>query len=120
MSRIFDSLCGLTGSQWVVVASLMLGVSLAAGCGKRDAGTSADDLEPIVDASQYMPGGPPGVLIHRPLSSAMYRFFNEHDRFPRSLNELVEVKILKEIPAPPPGKKFAWDSKLLQVIVVDQ
>jgi hypothetical protein len=119
MSRIFDSLRGLTGSQWLVVVALALGFGLVAGCGKRDAGTSTDD-EPIVDASQYMPGGPPGVLIHRPLSSAMYRFFNEHDRFPRSFNELVETKILAEVPAPPPGKKFAWDPKLLQVIVVDQ
>ena len=39
---------------------------------------------------------------------------------PKSLQVLVEAKMLTKLPNPPPGKRFAVDQKTTQVVLVNQ
>jgi competence protein ComGC len=52
-----------------------------------------------------------GRANHQALTNAIAQFRQLADRYPTSLEELVTKGILAEIPAAPPGQKFAYDPK---------
>jgi hypothetical protein len=54
------------------------------------------------------------------LSHAIQQFNVEEGRYPKDLNELVELKYYPKIPPVPYGMKLAYDANLGQVKVVKQ
>jgi hypothetical protein len=53
------------------------------------------------------------------LTQALRKYSAEHQRVPKSLNELVAEGYLSEMPAAPPGKAFTFDEQL-RVTVTDR
>ncbi len=54
------------------------------------------------------------------LKQAIDLFHTEHDRYPATLQELVDEKFLPAIPKPPYGMKFTYDAGSGTVKVVKQ
>lgn len=54
------------------------------------------------------------------VNQAIQMFRVENDRFPNTLQELVDEKFLPRLPAPPSGMKYSYDSKTGAVKVVNQ
>ncbi len=54
------------------------------------------------------------------INQAIQMFQVEHDRFPRSLEELVQEKYLPRIPEAPYGMKIEYDAQTGKVRVVKQ
>jgi len=54
------------------------------------------------------------------ISQAIQMFRVENDRFPNTLQELVDEKFLPRLPDPPSGMKYSYDSKSGTVKVVNQ
>lgn len=102
-----------------LLASLTLAALVAPGCGKHGR-VQSETASELVDATQYVPDAAPGTLIHTRLTGAMHAFHEANRRWPTDFSELVSAKMLDKVPAPPPGKKFVFDNKSLQVLVVPQ
>lgn len=54
------------------------------------------------------------------LNSAIQTFQVQEGRNPKDLNELIEMKIMGQLPLPPKGMKFDYDAKAGTVKVVPQ
>jgi hypothetical protein len=89
------------------------------GCGK-EAPVHQDTAPELVDAAQYVPGVVPGTMIQTKVTAAMHAFYEANNRWPKDFSELVTAKLLKQVPTPPAGQKFLFDSKSRQVLVVPE
>lgn len=54
------------------------------------------------------------------LTQAVRKYSAEKQRVPTSLNEVVAAGYMKNIPAAPPGKRFAINPKRVEVILINQ
>jgi len=96
---------------------------LLAGCGNNPNNSSAsatatntpgsnplnapsDYLGAIVDAKQRAVK----TIDTVSLDQAIQAFSAEHGRYPKDLNELVQMKVIHRLPDPPYGMKFVYDA----------
>ena len=107
---------------------------------KREADLNSPDLLPnatapatAVPATGENPGfalgddsfptAPPGSSrtspVDRKLTEALHYYLAAHNKLPQDFGALITAKILKEVPKPPPGKRFAIDRQNLQVVIID-
>lgn len=96
----------------------LLAVCLLLGCGDESGsggGTNAPGSSALNAPADYV-----GIVVDAPqrahrvvdtasLNQAIQMFRVEEGRNPKTLNELVEQKILPRIPDPPRGMKFSYD-----------
>lgn len=54
------------------------------------------------------------------MDQALKVFFADEGRYPKDLNELVTKGTISQIPPPPPGMKYDYDSKTGTIKVVPQ
>lgn len=54
------------------------------------------------------------------LNEALRRFVNDTERLPTGLEELVKSGVIQRIPTPPPGKRYAIDSKSKTALIVNK
>ena len=77
-------------------------------------------LEKVED---LLPTAPPGSArtspVDRKLTEAVHHYLEAHNKLPQDFGALITAKILKEVPKPPPGKRFAIDRQNLQVVIID-
>lgn len=77
-------------------------------------------LEKVED---LLPTAPPGSArtspVDRKLTEALHHYLEAHSKLPQDFGALITAKILKEVPKPPPGKRFAIDRQNLQVVIID-
>ena len=77
-------------------------------------------LEKIDD---LLPTAPPGSSrtnpVDRKLTEALHHYLEANNKLPQDFGALITAKLLKEIPQPPPGKRFAIDRQNLQVVIID-
>jgi hypothetical protein len=53
------------------------------------------------------------------LTAALQTYMQVSSDYPKDLNALVKMKLLKKMPTPPPGKRFVIDPKNIRVILAD-
>lgn len=58
--------------------------------------------------------------VVRTVANAVQSFTIAHPQGPRNLEDLVSAGYLHNLPAPPPGKKFALNPKNFEVTLVNQ
>lgn len=75
---------------------------------------------PVTDKLPTAAGEVTQAPIQLPLTEALHRYLEANGRMPQDFNQLVVTKFIKQVPTPPPGKKFAIDRQRLQVVIVDQ
>ena len=54
------------------------------------------------------------------LTQVLRKYSFEHQRVPKTFNEVVAAGYMKGVPQAPPGKKFEIDPKTVQVVLVKQ
>ena len=54
------------------------------------------------------------------LTQVLRKYSFEHQRLPKSFNEVVAAGYVKDMPQAPSGKKFEIDPKTVQVVLVKQ
>jgi uncharacterized lipoprotein YajG len=102
--------------------ALLAGGVLLAGCGQSDKTSAtanptnapgsnplnapADYLGAIVDAKQRAVK----TIDTVSLDQAVQTFSVEHGRYPKDLDELVQTKVIHQLPDPPYGMKFVYDA----------
>jgi hypothetical protein len=95
---------------------LALAVTVVAGgiaCRKRPAPVPAP--APSVDpAAAAQP-----VTVER-ISQALQTYMQVSSDFPKDLKVLVDMKLLPNLPPPPPGKQYVIDRKAVRVSLADQ
>lgn len=57
--------------------------------------------------------------IDRKMTEALHQYYEANGKLPPDFNALVTARNLKQVPAPPPGKKFAVDRPNMQVVAMD-
>ncbi len=82
--------------------------------------TQNPGLEKIED---LLPTAPPGSAktnpVDRKLTEALHHYLEAKNKLPQDFGALITARILKEVPKPPPGKRFAIDRQNLQVVIID-
>jgi len=73
------------------------------------AGPSASSPTSATGIAQAKPGASESGSLNAPLTGAVARFKDKHNRLPASWQELVQGGFIQAIPQPPPGKRFAID-----------
>jgi hypothetical protein len=58
--------------------------------------------------------------VHKELTEAVHLYRLDNAKLPGDFAVLVKERYLKQVPQPPPGKKFALDRNRLQVVIVDR
>lgn len=106
-------------ATFFVSASVVAACLLSTGCG----GSSSSGNKPRNIGDEYVRG----VLTQRShaqsivgvaaFNQAIQLFHVQHGRYPASLQELKEKGFMHQIPAPPPGKEFAYDPSSGRVTV---
>jgi len=90
---------------------------LLPGCGKK-----TEPRGPATSAVSTAPGGQPGEAdletVLRELTQALRKYSVEHKRVPKTFDEVVGAGYVKQLPKPPPDKKFEIDPKSMQVVLV--
>ena len=87
------------------------------GCRKRPtASGSAQSSEPIYRIDD----APTPAAQTKLLTQALITYEESYGGTPNDLNQLVEKRLVDRLPAPPPGKKFAIDSRKHEVVLVNQ
>jgi len=66
------------------------------------------------------PQGDGQVPSEKAIIWAVDRFDEKYFRYPKDIDELVKVGLLKPLPAPPPGKKYLLDSHNRTLSLVDK
>jgi competence protein ComGC len=54
------------------------------------------------------------------LTQALRKYSFEHQRVPKTVDEMVAAGYLKNMPQAPQGKKFAIDAKTVQIVLVNR
>ena len=83
--------------------------AVGTGCGKRDAEPPASSVIAVPT-----PDGPPlsaedEKALGQMVQAAVGEYFKQHNRYPKSVAELQEARLLELIPAAPAGLKFVID-----------
>jgi hypothetical protein len=123
---------------------LAIAAGLLAGCGEKSADTAQPTNAPASTPAAATTNAPAsgGGLLTAPvdylaavskaqqsavktvdvasLNQAIQTFNVEEGRYPKSLDELVEKKIIGKLPAVPYGMKYVYDASSGQVKVVRQ
>jgi hypothetical protein len=119
---------------------LVFGVCmLVLGCGKKSSPVSDAGAPPAAGTTQpanpnnpnSRPPVPPAVPIAAPpgpdmsaalsqMSAVLRRYVFEHRRTPATFEEFASSGYIRQVPEPPPGKKFAVDAKQMQIVLVDR
>ncbi len=86
---------------------------------RSDSGAPAASPSPAPVARSDASGADLAAALAE-LTQALRKYSFEHRRLPRTLDEVIAAGYVKNLPAAPAGKKFAIDSKTVQVIVVKQ
>lgn len=84
------------------------------GTGQNPGLEKIDDLLPTAPA-----GSARTSPVDRKLTDAVHHYLEANNKLPQSFGALITAKLLKEIPQPPPGKRFAIDRQNLQVVIID-
>jgi hypothetical protein len=102
----------------LVVALVVAAVIPAAGCRKRKVETSqssAAQAEPMFKIAS----APTPAAQLKLLTDAMTTWEDQSGgRALTNLNQLVEGRIIDQLPAPPPGQRFIIDGRRHQVVLV--
>lgn len=102
-------------------------VGLAVGCGEKSepaSGGGSGGGSVISAPTDYLSAAAKAqksavkTIDTAALNTAIQLFGGEQGRYPKDLNELVEKKYLKEIPAPPHGMEIQYDAKAGSVKIV--
>jgi len=102
---------------------LLVGLALA-GCGKEAADPANAMNKPGVPG--YIPPAKVqefvvnGQIDLPALTAALRQYCQWKMRVPKDMNELVVSRYLTNLPAPPPGQKYAIDPTRLEVLIVNQ
>jgi len=54
------------------------------------------------------------------LDSILDNYGAQHDRVPKSLEEMVALKLIPRMPTPPPGKRYVIDQQKRRIRIVDR
>lgn len=77
-------------------------------------------LEKIDD---LLPTAPPGSSrtnpVDRKLTDAVHHYLEANNKLPQDFGALITAKLVKAVPQPPPGKRFAIDRQNLQIVIID-
>jgi hypothetical protein len=124
----------------VVVATLLATLGVA-GCSKKTeppppeprpaaAAVSVDATPEAAAPPAPTPNEPPPTgapasapeheLSLKELTTAVQTYMQVNPEYPKDLNDLVKMKLLKKMPVPPPGKKFVIDRQNICVILADK
>ncbi|MGI6595783.1 MAG: hypothetical protein ACOX1Z_03720 [Candidatus Ratteibacteria bacterium] len=94
---------------WLIILLFCLGL---VSCGKKE---QKEELTPLNAIEKY--GGVMGNALKKTkamdntlyLKNKIITFQRQEGRYPYSLDELVEYKLIKELPEPPTGMSFRYD-----------
>jgi len=102
-------------------------VVLAVGCGRKSepvpAATGSVVETPATNSNGVAAGsiGSPAptdlTAVLAELTQALRKYSFEHQRLPRSFDELTTAGYVKDLPAPPTGKRYEIDPKNVRVVV---
>src|SRR6266576_4459704 len=87
---------------------------LSPGCGKKTESPGG------VTASGVESGEAALKVVLDELTQAVRKYSVEQKRVPKQFSEVVAAGYVKNMPAPPPGKKFEIDPKTRHVILMKQ
>jgi hypothetical protein len=122
--------------NFMLVASVTSLIMVATGCGKKQlpeqpakpadvsAATTAaatSNPAPVLNAiviPETAAGDNSQVLSA--LTQALRKYAVENKRMPQNFSEVVSAGYVRNLPAPPPGKKFEIDAKTARVVLVNQ
>jgi hypothetical protein len=109
----------------IVCIALVLGATMwVTGCGKKESPTPTGTQA----TTNNQQGVPPQVKVEvsanaegnlpimQQLNRAMFRYQMQNHRNPASVEELASAAGI-QLPAPPPGKKYAFDSRGIVVLI---
>ena len=78
-------------------------------------------LEKVEDR---LPTAPPDSSKSNPvdqkLTEALHHYLEANGKLPPDFNALVTARIIKQMPTPPAGKRYAVDRRNLQVVLLNQ
>ncbi|MBI3877015.1 MAG: hypothetical protein HY300_13850 [Verrucomicrobia bacterium] len=114
---------------------LFVAVSLLTGCNRpKPPATPPATVAPPPQASQTtiplaaaQTGSTPAVAVPadveknlRDLTDALRAYFMTQGKAPTSMQDLVKAGLIRRLPEPPPGKRFAIDPSKSSVVLVDR
>lgn len=83
--------------------------------------TQSPGLEKIEDR---LPTAPPDSSktspVDQKLTEALHHYLEANGKLPPDFNALVAARIIKQVPTPPAGKRYAVDRRNLQVVLLNQ
>ena len=82
---------------------------IVTGCGKGK-----------TEATESVQMSPEEVALTKNLTEALRQYYFTKRNVPTNFDEFVSVAGLKQVPQPPPGKKFAINRRQIEVVVVNQ
>lgn len=91
----------------------LIAILVFAGCGKKaaEAPATPNAASTVVEGATNSDEDNIAKQTQR-LTQVLRKFAAENRRVPRSLDELVQMGYLPELPVPPGGKKFVFDDQL--------
>jgi hypothetical protein len=98
-------------------ASLCIGLLMLCGCSQQsrpELTPQERSLQAVLNKGDRLKG----EANQKMLQEAVAKFKTANGRNPESLNEMVKNGVLKEIPVPPQGKKFAYYPQTGKVEIV--
>ena len=104
----------------LVAALVILAVVPAVGCRKRKAEASASSAVPAEPMFKIASASTPAAQL-KLLTDAMTTWEDQSGgRALTNLNQLVESRIIDQLPTPPPGQRFTIDGRRHQVVLTSQ
>jgi hypothetical protein len=104
-------------------------VLFALGCGRK-AELSPQSATPVASSSATnivaapaaapAPTGADMSAVLSELTQALRKYSFEHQRLPRTFDELSAAGYVKDAPAAPAGKRFEIDPKTVRIVIVKQ
>ncbi|MEQ2008616.1 MAG: hypothetical protein ABMA26_17690 [Limisphaerales bacterium] len=77
--------------------------------------------EPPVPVPSVTPPAPPAQPVTvQQISQALQTYMQVSSDFPKDLKVLVDMKLLPNLPPPPPGKHYVIDRQAVRVSVADK
>jgi hypothetical protein len=98
---------------------------LQAEAAAAEARTKSPPPNPEIDTIAAVPGQIPAEVQNlgkdeEALNSLVEEFYTAHDRLPKSIDEMVQMKFIQKAPTPPPGKRYVIDPKKFKIVLVSQ
>ena len=77
--------------------------------------------KPPASPMSTLPARPPNPEKDLPeLTMAVRAYYLSQGKHPATLDDLVQARCINVLPTPPPGKKYAIDTKKLEAVLLDQ